>query len=258
MEKYFDDGLLETFAKTFYGYGDYNGPYWFIGMEEGGGDSFENVNKRLSEWNKRGKQELEDVAEFHRAIGIGELFNDSPKLQPTWNKLIRILLSAKGQEYIQTEDVREYQRTLLGKAAKGENCLIELFPLPSPSTNHWIYAQHSKLAQLINRPTYKEHYINTRTNHVRERIDQYRPGVVVFYGITYLDYWQRIVTNPTCSFDQTRKPYLARRDGTLFVVTDHPAALGLESEYFQNVGKRIASELAKSHAEFGSSVEARN
>ena len=45
MEKYFDDSLLETFAETFYGYGNYNGPYWFIGMEEGGGDSFDQASE---------------------------------------------------------------------------------------------------------------------------------------------------------------------------------------------------------------------
>src|SRR5439155_1753817 len=74
----------------------YNGHYWLIGMEEGGGDSFDNVEKRLSAWNKRGRLELEDVAEFHRAIDLGEYFDEQPKRQPTWDKLTRILLSAEG------------------------------------------------------------------------------------------------------------------------------------------------------------------
>jgi hypothetical protein len=151
-----------------------NVTYWFIGMEEGGGDTFENVNKRLSEWNKRGRQELEDVAEFHMAIGLGELFNESPKLQPTWNKLIRMLLSTKGQQDIQMEQVQEYQRTLLGKAPDGENCLIELLPLPSPSISDWIYTRHSGLAQLADRRTYKKHYIDIRAKHIQERINQIR------------------------------------------------------------------------------------
>jgi len=120
MENYFDDSLLEHFAETFYGYGDYNGYYWLIGMEEGGGDSFDNVEKRLSAWNKRGRSELEDVAEFHRAIDLGEFFDEKPKRQPTWDKLTRILLSAEG--LLSTEDqdeqrkqIREYRQTSLGK-----------------------------------------------------------------------------------------------------------------------------------------------
>jgi hypothetical protein len=40
VEKLFDDQLLERFMCTFYGYGNYRGAYWFVGMEEGGGDSF--------------------------------------------------------------------------------------------------------------------------------------------------------------------------------------------------------------------------
>ncbi len=36
-----DDALLEAYMDGFYGYGNLAGPYWFIGMEEGGGDSLD-------------------------------------------------------------------------------------------------------------------------------------------------------------------------------------------------------------------------
>lgn len=29
-----DDQLLDEFCRTFYGFGNFNGRYWFIGMEE--------------------------------------------------------------------------------------------------------------------------------------------------------------------------------------------------------------------------------
>ena len=32
-----DDKLLESYMKTFFGYGNLHADYWFIGMEEGGG-----------------------------------------------------------------------------------------------------------------------------------------------------------------------------------------------------------------------------
>ena len=105
------DNLLETFIHNFYGYGNYQANYWFIGMEEGGGNSIEEINRRLNSWNNRGKFELEDVAEYHFAIGIPEHFRDPAKLQPTWNKLIRTLLSAQGQPG-STDDVREYQKSM--------------------------------------------------------------------------------------------------------------------------------------------------
>lgn len=70
----FDDVLLEDFMDRFYGYGNYQGDYWFIGMEEGGGSSFEDIDKRLKTWKKRGRRELEDVAEYHIEMGITSLF----------------------------------------------------------------------------------------------------------------------------------------------------------------------------------------
>src|SRR5438093_6988758 len=91
-----DDERLEAFANHFYGYRSYTGKYWFVGMEEGGGDSFEEVEKRLAIWEQRGGCELEDVAEYHIALGITHPFSTTAKLQPTWSKLIRVLLSAKG------------------------------------------------------------------------------------------------------------------------------------------------------------------
>jgi hypothetical protein len=51
-----DDILLEEFINNFYGYGNYHGKYWFIGMEEGGGNSIEEINRRLASWNTRGRR----------------------------------------------------------------------------------------------------------------------------------------------------------------------------------------------------------
>ncbi len=34
----FNDQLLQNFMQRFYGYGTYAGDYWFVGMEEGGGN----------------------------------------------------------------------------------------------------------------------------------------------------------------------------------------------------------------------------
>ncbi|MEA3335851.1 MAG: hypothetical protein U9R25_08055 [Chloroflexota bacterium] len=132
MTKLFDDQLLDEFAHQFYGYGNYSGQYWFVGMEEGGGNSFEKVNRRLNTWAHRGKRELEDVAGYHQAIGITDLFSEKPKIQRTWGKLIRIVLSSQGITPT-TERVRAYQRAVLGRP-NGETCLVELFSLPSPLT----------------------------------------------------------------------------------------------------------------------------
>ncbi|MFL7892770.1 MAG: hypothetical protein AB8I56_11970, partial [Anaerolineales bacterium] len=65
----FNDTLLEDFINRFFGYGNFKGKYWFIGMEEGGGNSLEEINRRLDAWDMRGRREVEDVADYHRAFG---------------------------------------------------------------------------------------------------------------------------------------------------------------------------------------------
>ena len=78
MAETFNDKQLQEFAQTFYGYGNYHGDYWFVGMEEGGGDSFQDIANRLDAWSKRGKHELEDIVEYHAAMGVTRFFVKHP------------------------------------------------------------------------------------------------------------------------------------------------------------------------------------
>ena len=109
-----DDLLLEGFMQTFYGYGSFDGRFWFIGMEEGGGDSVEVMQRRLNAWRERGKLELEDLSETAAEMGAGEWFNERPRLQRTWGMLIRIALASEGPTPT-TDEVREYQKISLGR-----------------------------------------------------------------------------------------------------------------------------------------------
>jgi hypothetical protein len=128
-----EDTLLQEFINGFYGYGNYHAPYWFIGMEEGGGGSFEEIRSRLNTWASRGRRELEDLADYHCAIGITRYWDKPVRLQLTWNRLIQILISIKGLETF-ARDRRHYQRDHLARE-NSETCLLELMPLPSPSAS---------------------------------------------------------------------------------------------------------------------------
>lgn len=92
-----DDELLQAYADTNYGYGNYQGSYWFVGMERGGGGSFKDIAKRLKVWKQLGQNELDDLCQYHVDLGVHWLFGECAKFQPTWNKLIRIVLSAEQQ-----------------------------------------------------------------------------------------------------------------------------------------------------------------
>lgn len=56
-----DDAVLADYISTFYGYGNYEGRWWLVGMEEGGGSTLQEIQKRLQLWDSRGRRELEDV-----------------------------------------------------------------------------------------------------------------------------------------------------------------------------------------------------
>ena len=55
-----DDQLILDYAETFFGYGSYDSKYWFVGMEQGGGNRFETVNLELETWrNRKGPDSVE-------------------------------------------------------------------------------------------------------------------------------------------------------------------------------------------------------
>lgn len=236
MNETFDDQMLQAFMDNFYGYGNYDAPYWFIGMEEGGGDSFEEVSKRLTVWDSRGRRELEDVVDYHLELGITWPFGEKPKLQWTWAGLIRVLLSIEGLEPT-TEEVRLHQQRSWARSG-GNVCLMELLPLPSPSTSHWLYAQYSKLPTLRSRKQYRKLMSQVRIRAIQQRIAAHQPQVVVFYSFTYRPYWLQLVgaeLQPVLSGEL----YIHKGPSTLYAVLKHPVATGVTNAYFHEAGRLI-------------------
>jgi len=86
-----DPDLLRRFMHTFYGYGSWSAPLWFVGMEEGGGTTPEEVQRRLNAW--RGG-ELEDLRDFHLRAELPMHFVGRPRIQAlgeTWFGLPSVL-----------------------------------------------------------------------------------------------------------------------------------------------------------------------
>jgi hypothetical protein len=235
-----NDTLLAAFADKFYGYGNYKGCCWFIGMEEGGGGTCEEVQDRLKAWDARGRLELEDLADFHIAIGQVKQFTKPIKLQNTWRALIRILLSAKGEPF-NIDDIKKYQGTKLGRH-EGRTYLGELLPLPSPGTDKWYYKDWSNLNQVVSREEYIEHYVKARIAHIRQKIADYSPEFVVFYGTRYLEHWKAIA-DPSPIFVNGAGPTVVTTRGTIFAVVTHPSAPGVTNAYFDAVGAAIRGAL---------------
>jgi hypothetical protein len=244
-QQFLNDEILEKRIETFYGYGNYEGKYWFIGMEEAGDGSFEDTDKRINLWGEREQREIDDLAEYHIGMGWPEGFQAGAKLYvPVWRAIMRMVLTAKGRENITTEDIRDYQIKELGRENK-ETCLLELLPLPSPSINNWIYAKHSKLPFLSDRDTYTKYCLEKRINHISQRIKEHQPKAVVFYGMGYEYYWRQITdvefTKP--SEDSLEDFFIGSNSQTVFVMAKFPRAI--RNEYYHNIGKSITAKLAK-------------
>jgi len=228
-----NDSLLQDFMTTFYGSGNYFGDYWFVGMEEGGGNDLDQVANRLNAWITLGKTELVDIHEFHLIIDYPQYFNDPVKLQKTWMQQARIVLAAKGLPS-STSDVRVYQRDKIGRKTN-ETCLLELLPLPSPSTKAWNYHLWSDLPFLKDRTTYRSYCAPWRMEHIRSRINEYKPKAVVFMGQGYSQYWQAISGQNDTYGD--KGGFWALISGrTTYVITKHPSAQGVTNNYFESIG----------------------
>src|SRR5690606_25592594 len=98
---------------------------WFIGKEEGGGTTLEENYNRIKTWESLGKTTTVDNIEYHHKLGFGEEL--LTKIQPTWTKLIQVILEIEGEESIDKEIRRQFQRHKLGRI-DGNNCCVELMP----------------------------------------------------------------------------------------------------------------------------------
>lgn len=228
--------------QNFYGYGNFQGDYWFVGKEEGSGKSFEEIHKRLLIWHMRGRNTLEDLREYHYAIELTECFNERAKIQNTWSKLIYILWIAHGR-IPSVEDIRLYQRMKLG-GSQSRHCLIELLPLPSPSTSHWLYSDYSQLHVLATRSDYYQKIAPIRAKYLQESVRQHQPKAVVFYSASkhYRQWWEQIADMAFSGGN----PATGTNGKTLFVIMKHPVAHGVTNEYFQQVGQKIRTLISSS------------
>ena len=228
------DETLKKFMDGFFGYGDLEAPIWFIGMEEGGGNSLEEINKRLETWKKLGETVTMDMYEFHREINDLKFFNGSniARLQPTWAKLIRFILSHE-KEVINIAKVKDFQITRLGRY-KSKTCLLELMPLPSPSINQWIYNKITKIPELQNRQIYKEVIAPRRISKLKKLIKFHNVRKVVFYGKTYTNYWKQFLVDENL-WKETEHFTHAEENRIQYWILPHPTAYGVTNKFYEQI-----------------------
>ena len=232
--------FLNNYLASFFGYGQWTAPIWFVGIEEAGGRTESEVERRLSLWNQRGSKELEDAPVFYPKSGNDRWHGNKAELQATWKQLIRLLLLARNERDDKATMLAN-QREQLGSLA-GDTCLAELLPLPSPDTETWNYRDWSDLPHLVSRQKYITRMLRPRADALQKKCAAIRPKVVIFYGLelaggtSLLPSWSRIAGG---WFDQAiaeEKILLSRRNAhTVFFVTRHP--VNESDDYFSRIGK---------------------
>ena len=232
------DALPEYIAQ-FAGYGDLRAPLWFVGMEEGGGRDVAELTKRVGAWVARGRRPLEDLASYHRAIGVPRYFDPPFPLQRTWGPLARAL-QAWRQGPTDVPTLRRVQATELG-APGGGGALLELLPLPAAGTSVWPYAAlATELPALADRGRYRAAYEPPRVRMLRALIEEGAPQAVLCYGLGYRDAWTALAGGPMVALTiEGRTCYVSNTAAPLFLAVPHPVAHGSTSRFWAAVGASV-------------------
>jgi len=234
-----DDELLADFAHGFFGYGNLTAPVWFIGMEEGGGNTAAEISARLDAWVSHDREPVADITSFGDAAGLEDharwFAGKRPPLQSTWRQLILLQLARLG-ETCDAESARRYQRDRFARQ-DGNECLLELLPLPSPSVSAWHYSEWSALPWLESRAEYRRFMMGRRVEGLRELVETHRPSVVVFYGLGYIEHWRRIADRELKSDSSGLRR--AATEATSFVAIPHPASRSWRNDDFTELGRLL-------------------
>ena len=243
----FNENILTNFIEKFYGYGNYKSPIWFVGMEPGAPKDKSKIKKFFDVWKDRGEPEIDDVKKSHEQTKIKhytKLFAQNSDYQKTWGGLIKILFFASGKNHFTTDDIKEYQRTQLGRR-NSDHCLIELLPLPSPGTNIWPYSK-TGIKELKDRKVYKSTYLPLRVERIKNRIKEYEPKVIIFYSLTYIKHWQKLVEKDFTLYKKidNQKIMQTEVDNILYLVIAQPSQ-GVSNKYLSEVGELVKKHLNK-------------
>ncbi|MDQ2680728.1 MAG: hypothetical protein M3Y21_06885 [Candidatus Eremiobacteraeota bacterium] len=218
-------------AESWYGYGNWAAPYWFIGPEPGmRKDEGENLFARCEAWENLGHPEMLDCAAHHRmfahmkyhvrtnrmAIPVGDR-SMRPPTQAMWRRLIALLLAFK-DERTDNDAIGDYQCAEWG-SEKGETCVAELSALAANS-----------LAVERDRAAFRR----KRCEHLRMRLLQNTPVFAVMYGLRDQKSYETIVGAP---FDSTGYAWAGN---TLCALVEHPVARpGKPTEWWIEKGVAI-------------------
>jgi hypothetical protein len=195
--------LLHHWINNFYGYGSWQARFWFVGYEEGGGDTPQEVADKLTYFFNThaagNSASLCDIRELYRHVtftvwgpradkyaNLYEYrFDHQAVLHGEWKNIIAFVHGFQNEPL---PDLLAYQKNLLALSSAKSEALLRLFPLPAH--NHaWYYSwlDLPQLRFLKSRADYEEYVYEGRIHHILENIRIHKPEVVVMYGMDNIE-----------------------------------------------------------------------
>jgi len=228
--------LIQERIKNFWGYGNLNSPYWFIGMEEGYNEDNEVLLDRFAATAH--KQTCDIYDDLKVDPGHVYWFENGAPIQPTYRRLIEMMLYAENKTHPDKEEIRQFQIKKLGRK-QSNHALLELMPLPSKSIaeKHWLYAD-SGIDGLSSRKDYLETYKSERIEALRNLIQEHKPKYVICYSLSYQEDWQQLTDAPFIEVNP-RRLYIARDKETTIAITPHSVAQGLSNKDWQMICEEL-------------------
>lgn len=195
--KLIQEEAIQHWINTYYGYGSWRAPVWFVSHEDGGGDLPEEVAERLDYFQRVHPHVAEptlcDIRALYKEAAFRSTgpkagayktlfdyrFGSQAVLSNVWKNLI-----AFGHAYRNEKlpDLLAYQKNTL---ATSKEALIKLYPLPSPHNHAWYYSwlDVPNLGFLKSREQYEGHVYADRMQGLLATIDRYKPQLVLMYGM---------------------------------------------------------------------------
>jgi hypothetical protein len=242
---------LQHWINNFYGYGSWRARLWFIAHEEGGGDLPEEVAEKINYFHDAYASDRQptlcDIRELYRRVAIrwdgpkaGAFdnfyeyrFGSNAILHGVWKNLTKFSTVYRREEI---PDPLEYQKKSFASSSATNEALIRLYPLPAPHNHGWYYSwlDMPELPFLKSRQLYQEHVYPDRIRSILNNIREYKPELVLMYGMENVNILKRSVAEffPGVKFKMVKavklqipQHHLAELNGTRLLITTQIPAL---------------------------------
>jgi hypothetical protein len=261
-----EEAKLKQWMDHFYGYGLWDAKVWFVGFEETGGETPEEVAAKINFlFGHRKDGQLCDIRELYRHVPI---ISDTPKahrfenrydyrfgsdaaLHGVWKNLIAFVHGFTNKPL---PDLLDYQKNKFVSGSTPTEALLSFYPLPGPNSHSWYYSwlDLPNLPFLKSRAEYEKHIYEDRIKSILEKLRTYNPDVVLLYGMNNINSLKKSIQAyfqdarfkmVKAASRQIPQHHVTNINGTLLVITTQIPALhhnrpetGFDWEEF---GKRL-------------------